>query len=157
MSDVFVSYPKREWSLCDDLSARDKDVWVDVDGIRDAEVFPAALQRAIEGAGAFVFVISADSLSSSFCDQEVAHASELNKRIVPLALHEVSDDEIPDQIRVRNWIAVGDGVGADIDRVVAAIDTDLEWKQEHARVTLRVPQWHARQRDPRERTEFGVC
>jgi TIR domain len=54
-------------------------VWVDVDGIRDAEVFPDALRRAIESSDAFVFVISPDAVRSEFCEQEVAHAAALNK------------------------------------------------------------------------------
>jgi WD40 repeat protein len=145
MADVFVSYSRRDaefvMRLADDLKGRGKDVWVDVEGIRDAEMFPVALRRAIEGADAFVFVISPDSVSSAFCDQEVAHASELNKRIVPLALREVPDEQIPEQIRYRNWIPVDGEFTADVDRIVAAIDTDLGWEQEHTRVTVRALQW----------------
>lgn len=58
------------------LEARGKNVWVDVEGIRDAELFPAALQKAIESSDAFVFVISPDSVRSDFCVQEVNHAVE---------------------------------------------------------------------------------
>ena len=40
MSDVFVSYSRRDaefvMRLADDLKSRGKDVWVDVEGIRDA-------------------------------------------------------------------------------------------------------------------------
>ena len=43
--------------LAEDLKGRGKDVWIDVDGIRDAEVFPLALRRAIESSDAFLFVI----------------------------------------------------------------------------------------------------
>jgi WD40 repeat protein len=149
MADVFISYSRRDFAfvtqLADELRQREKDVWVDVEGIRDAEVFPDALRRAIEGSDAFVFVISPDSVRSEFCEQEVAHASSLNKRIVPLALHVVPDAEIPEQIRVRNWIPVGeDGQAAadvTVERVMAALDTDLEWEQQHTRITLRALQW----------------
>ena len=52
MPDVFVSYSRDDVAfvrqLVDALHAHDKDVWVDVEGIRDAEVFPAALRSAIE-------------------------------------------------------------------------------------------------------------
>ena len=69
--------------------------------------FPLALRGAIEGSDAFVFVISPDSVSSEFCEQEVAHAAEFNKRIVPLVLRSVADGQIPEEIRFRNWIPVG--------------------------------------------------
>jgi hypothetical protein len=65
MADVFVSYSRRDTEavqrLVEGLQARGKEVWLDVDGIRDAEVFPAALRRAVEGSDGFVFVISPDS------------------------------------------------------------------------------------------------
>jgi TIR domain len=100
--------------LAHDLQGRGKDVWVDVEGIRDADVFPVALRRAIESSDAFVFVISPELVRSEFCEQEVAYASESNKRIVPLSLREVPDKEIPEQIRVRTWIPAGEdsGIGA---------------------------------------------
>jgi WD40 repeat protein len=148
VADVFISYSRHDSAfvaqLADELRRREKDVWMDVEGIRDAEVFPEALRRAIETSDAFLFVISPDSVKSEFCEQEVAHASDLNKRIVPLALHAVPDAEIPEQIRLRNWIAVGeDGRAAPdlTERVVAALETDLEWEHQHTRITVRALQW----------------
>jgi hypothetical protein len=149
MADVFVSYSRVDAEfvsrLAEDLKDRGKDVWVDVDGVRDAEQFPEALRRAIEGSDAFVFVISPDSVGSEFCEQEVSHASALNKRIVPLALGSVPDEQIPEEIRFRNWIPVGEDTG--VERVLAAIETDLVWEREHTRITLRALQWEQAGRD----------
>lgn len=149
MADVFVSYSRTDAGfvrrLAEDLKKRGKDVWVDVDGVRDAEKFPEALRRAIESSDAFVFVISPDSVGSAFCEQEVTHASALNKRIVPVALRPVPDEQIPEEIRFRNWIPMGDETG--VERVLAAIETDLEWEREHTRLTLRALQWEQAGRD----------
>lgn len=152
MADVFVSYSRRDAQfvarLAEDLRARGKDVFLDVDGLRDAEVFPDALRRAIESAHAFLFVISPESVASRFCEQEVQHASELNKRIVPISLHPVADEAIPDEVRYRNWISVGESNGQLTDRVIGAIDTDLEWQRQHARLTVRSLEWDAGGRHP---------
>jgi WD40 repeat protein len=149
VADVFVSYSRSDAEfvrrLAEDLQDRGKDVWVDVNGIRDAERFPEALRRAIEGSDAFVFVISPDSVGSEFCEQEVAHASALNKRIVPLALRPVAEEQLPEEIRWRNWIAVGEDTG--VERVLAAIETDLEWERQHTQITLRALQWEQAARD----------
>jgi WD40 repeat protein len=152
LTDVFISYSRRDSGyvqrLQQELASRGKDVWVDTEGIRDAEVFPAALRRAVEGSDAFVFVISPDSVRSPFCGQEVDHAVELNKRVVPLALREVADVEIPEEIRFRNWIPVGTTEFAEgVDRLVAAIDTDLEWERQHTRLTVKALEWDAAGRD----------
>jgi TIR domain len=131
--------------LARDLERPGKDVWVDVEGVRDAEAFPVALRRAIEWSDASVFVISPVSVRSEFCEQGVAHASELNKRIVPLSLREVPDGEIPAQIRVRNWIPAGeDGT---VERMVSALDTDLDWEHEHTRLTVKALEWDGSRRD----------
>lgn len=153
MSDVFISYSRRDLDyvqrLARELDARGKEAWIDTDGIRDAEVFPAALRRAIESSDAFVFVISPDSVRSPFCEQEVEHAVELNKRVVPLALHEVPDEEIPEEIRVRNWIPATDDADFEtsVERLVNALETDLEWEREHTRLTVRALEWEQAGRD----------
>ncbi len=118
-------------------------MWVDVDGIRDAEVFPQALRRAVESSDAFVFVISPDSVRSSFCEEEVEHAAAFNKRIVPLSLRRVDDVEIPDDVRFRNWIPASDDGDFEttIDRLMTALDTDLKWDREHSRLTVRALEW----------------
>ena len=152
MADVFISYSRRDSAfvqrLSAELEAREKDVWLDVDGVRDAEVFPAALRRAIEGSDAFVFVISPDSVRSEFCEQEVAYAVELKKRIVPVALREVAAEEMPDEIRFRNWIPVGgDEFESGVDRLVRAIKTDLDWEHQHTRMTVKALEWAQAGRD----------
>ena len=87
MADVFVSYSRRDSEfvrrLADSVSERGKDVWLDTEGIPDAEVFPEAIKRAIEGSDAFVFVITPSSVGSAYCENEVEYARDLQKRIVP--------------------------------------------------------------------------
>jgi WD40 repeat protein len=124
-------------------------VWVDVDGIRDGEVFPEALRRAIESSDSFVFVISPDSVRSSFCEEEVEHAASLNKRIVPLSLRPVPDEELPVEVRFRNWVPAGADEEFDgtVERLVTALDTDLEWERQHSRLTIKALEWEQAERD----------
>jgi len=151
--DVFVSYSRRDGEfvrrLAEALTDHGKEAWVDVEGIRDAEVFPAALRAAIERSDGFVFVLSPDSIASAYCEQEVEHALELNKRIVPLLLRPVSDDAVPEGVRVRNWIPFVEPAEFDhgIARVVDALDTDLAWAKEHTRWLLKALEWDAEGRE----------
>ena len=149
MADVFISYSRSDGGfvrrLTEDLKDRGKDVWLDVDGVRDAERFPEALRHAIEGSDAFVFVISPDSVGSEFCEQEVGYASRLNKQIVPLALRAVADERIPEEIRLRSWIRVGEDTS--VDRVISAIETDLDWERQHTRLIVKALEWDKSGRD----------
>ena len=94
-------------------------------------------------------MISPDSVASEFCEQEVEHALELNKRIAPLALRPVPDAHIPEGIRVRNWIPAGGehDLDATIERLVSALDTDLAWAKEHTRWLVKALEWDAEQRN----------
>lgn len=153
MADVFLSYSRRDGGfvhrLASALQARGKEVWVDVDGIRDAEVFPDALRRAIESSDTFIFVISPDAVRSLFCVEEIEHAASLNKRIVPLALRPVPDEALPEEVRFRNWIPVGDDgdLAATVGRLVKALETDIEWEHHHTRMTVKALEWDQSGRD----------
>src|SRR3954451_8272929 len=153
MADVFLSYSRRDadfvrW-IADALEARGKDVWVAIEGIRDGEVFPAALRSAVEASDSFVFVISPDSVHSTFCEQEVDHAVDLGKRIVPLVHRCVPDADVPQPIRERNWVPFetdtefGDGV----NRLVTALDTDLEHTNAHTHWLVKALEWDRKGRD----------
>src|SRR3954451_10187378 len=135
MPDVFISYSRRDsryvGALADALRERGKDVWIDIEGIRDAEVFPEALQNAIGTSDGFVFIISPASVKSEFCMREVGDAVESGKRIVPVDLERVADGDVPEPIRVRNWIPAGDDLGTTVERVVKALDTDLDHVKSH--------------------------
>src|SRR5579864_9468757 len=115
MADVFVSYSRRDGEfvgrLVESITARGKEVWLDTEGIADAEVFPEAIKGAIEQSDGFVFVITPDSVHSRYCENEVEYARELQKRIVPVLRQPVPDSELPAEIRDRNWIPFTDRDG----------------------------------------------
>jgi WD40 repeat protein len=149
VADVFVSYSRRDSEyvrgLAGELTARGKEVWLDTQGLADGEVFPQALRSAIEGADAFVLVISPDSAASRYCATEVDHAAELGKRIVPVLLRPVGDAALPVAVRDRNWIPAASEDA--VDRLVRAIDTDLEHVRAHTRWTARAVEWDQSGRD----------
>jgi WD40 repeat protein len=153
LSDVFVSYSRRDGAfvgeLVADLGLRGKSVWLDTEGIEDAAVFPDAIRLAIESSDAFVFVITPESAASQFCQQEVDHALDLNKRLVPLLREPVPDDALPEAVRVRNWIPFTPDVDRDAacDRLVAALDKDLEHAHAHTHWLVKALEWESRGRD----------
>jgi WD40 repeat protein len=153
MADVFLSYSRRDSEFVVRLSAaldvRGKQVWLDTGSIADAEVFPQAIRNAIETSDAFLFVITPEAVSSAYCEQEVTYAGELGKRIVPVLRQPVADSEIPTEIRERNWIPFTEDTEFDLatDRVVQALDTDLEHRKEHTRWLVKSIEWDSEGRD----------
>ena len=153
MADVFVSYSRRDAEfvngLVADLEACGKSVWIDVDGLEVGVVFPEAIRTAIEASGAFVFVITPASAASSYCEQEVDHALALNKRVVPVLRAPVADDELPEPIKVRNWVhwTPENDAKAASEKLVQALNTDLDHVHAHTHWLVKALDWESHGRD----------
>ena len=57
------------------------------------------------------------------------------------------DEEVPDAVRERNWIPFDGDFDSSVDRVVAAVDTDLDWVHDHTRWLVKSRDWEAGGRD----------
>src|SRR5687768_359354 len=113
MADVFISYSRKDQEfarrLHGALTAQGHDVWVDWEDIPLTAEWLKEIYRGIEEAGAFVFVISPDSLASEVCRQEVDYALANNKRIIPVVRREVDYKHVPHVLSRHNWIFFRDG------------------------------------------------
>jgi len=153
MADVFVSYSRRDSDFVGrvvrSIEEGGKEVWLDTEGIVDGEVFPPAIRRAIEQADTFLFVITPAAVESPFCASEVDHASDLHKRIVPVLREPVPDDQLPAEIRDRNWIPFTerDPFEASMERLLTALDRDPAHLREHTRWLVKAIEWEREGRD----------
>ena len=154
MSDVFVSYSHLDRTfvrrLHTALTGREKEVWVDDHGIPPASKWADYLKEAIETADSFVFVISPDSASSVECRKELDYAASLGKRIIPLNLRASPFDQLPPVLMDRQFVPgrglFEDDFATSLDLLVAAIETDLEWVQEHTRWGTKAIEWDEHER-----------
>lgn len=125
------------------IVAEGRDAWVDWEGIPLSADWWAEIQEGIEAANTFVFVISPDSAASGVCSQEVAHANQHNKRIVPIVYRDVSPKELPAVLGKLNWVFFRES--DDFDRafkaLMASMDTDYEWVKAHTRLVRRAVEW----------------
>lgn len=153
--DVFLSYAREdadfaEGQLSRALQGRGKDVWIDVEDIRDgASDWRANVWAGIEAATAMVFVLSPDSLASTVCGEELARADELNKRIIPVLHRPVDGLPVPAALERPNWIFARDGDDFEVSAttLVAAIELDEPWVERHARLAQRTGEWLRNDRD----------
>jgi WD40 repeat protein len=151
---LFISYSRRDApivrALYDGLSERGIGVWVDWEDIPPSAEWWTTIRRAIDGADAFAFVISPDSIASPVCGDELAHAIAAGKRLIPLLHRHASDgQQVPDSLARLNWIFArnDDSLPAALDRFVEALTTDLELLRTHARLLVRAREWEASGRD----------
>ncbi|HEY9648048.1 MAG TPA: TIR domain-containing protein [Chroococcidiopsis sp.] len=152
-ANVFISYSRRNKDFVKALHAslqkRGREVWVDWENIPAAADWWREIQLGIEVADSFIFVISPDSIQSTVCKQELEHALQHNKRIVPLVFADVDPSIVHPELGKLNWIFFRpqDDFDGSFRMLVKALDDDLDYVRQHTRLLLRATEWHTRQRD----------
>jgi WD40 repeat protein len=152
-ASLFISYSREDKDfvrhLDQALAKRERETWVDLDDIRPTEEWLAGVYAGIEGANGFVFVISPDSVGSKSCLQELNHAVEHNKRLIPIMHRDVDASAVPEPLRSPQWIFFrdGDDFGEALQELVDALDSDLEWVHAHTRLLMRAIEWDGNGRD----------
>ena len=147
MSHIFISYAREDIDFVRVLhSAFDKisrDVWVDWEGIPPTAEWFNEIRTAIEAADAFVFIISPDSIRSEVCNREISHAIEHNKRLVPILRRKIPAEFVPEVLSKLNWLYFrdSDDFQTSFQKLVQAIDTDLDWVGKHTRLLVRALEW----------------
>jgi hypothetical protein len=150
MSDLFISYAREDKEfvsrLHDALEKRERNIWVDWEGIPPTAEWLAEIYGAIDASEAFVFVLTPDSVASEVCGTELQHAIEQNKRLIPLVFRDADSQLIPDSLRELNWIFIreGDDFEQAVDTLIEALDTDLDRVKAHTRLLVRAREWENR-------------
>jgi WD40 repeat protein len=153
MSDVFISYSRKDKQfvekMYDALTFRGRETWIDWESIEWTEDWWQKIERGIEGANTFVFVISPDSIASEVCRQEIDHAEKHNKRLIPILWRDVPVEEISKALRKLNWafLREEDDFENGLAKLLKVMDTDLEHVRTHTRLLERAIEWDREERN----------
>lgn len=92
---VFISYSRRDQvfarRLFDGLEHAGFDSWADWEGIPYSAEWWKEIEKGIVESDAFLCVISPNYLASKICNEELAFARKLNKRIIPVVRRAVRE------------------------------------------------------------------
>ena len=147
MAKVFVSYSRKDIHFAKRLTAElqksELDFWIDWEGIPPTVDWWKEIEKGIEEADIFLFLISPDSAKSKVCRQEIDSAVKNGKRLIPLVLHDIKGDETPSQLSHLNWIFFreSDDFDASLSKLLTSIHTDYEWVQNHRRLQVKALEW----------------
>ncbi len=157
MPSVFISYSRRDKDfvarLHDALAARDYQVWVDWEDIPPSAEWFAEIRAGVDGADGFIYVLSPDSAESTVCAQELDHAVEQHKRVVPIVRRDPDGARVPDAAAALNWIFLreSDDFDAGIAQLLAALEQDLDHVRTHTRLGVEANRW---EQSGRERSQL---
>lgn len=152
MSDVFISYSRKDKAFVQQLHAAlaqgGRDVWVDWEDIPPTADWLNEIKRGIDAANTFVFVISPDSAASEICYQEVEHANQNNKRIIPILHREADTNALHPAISSHNWVIFANkDFSAAFNTLIKAMDTDLAYVRQHTRLLTRAREWDTNEQE----------
>src|SRR4030095_10862542 len=106
--EVFISYSRKDKEfvrrLDEELKRRDREAWVDWQGIPPGDKWEKTIYGGIEATHTFIFVLTHDSIASEGCGKEIAHAAAHNKRLIPSVHRDVAADKVPKSLGELNWI-----------------------------------------------------
>jgi WD40 repeat protein len=151
--EVFISYSRKDKDFVrridEELKRRDREAWVDWEGIPPGDKWEKTIYGAIEATHTFIFVLTPDSIASEICGKEIAHAAANNKRLVPIVHRDVAAETVPKSLGELNWIFFrgSDDFEEATDKLISALDTDLEWVRAHTRLLTRAIEWNANGRN----------
>jgi WD40 repeat protein len=153
-TQVFISYSRKDAAFADALQAallrRGYEAFLDRTDIAPGEDWRARLNGLILAADAVVYVLTDNALGSEICGWEIARTVELGKRLIPLA-HGPRSLPVPDALAALNYVfSDAPGMGSIVpdepsslalDNLGRALDADIAWVREHARLTARAAEW----------------
>lgn len=173
MTDVFISYSRKDSDfarrLTNELEKRNQDVWIDWQDIPRGADWLNEIYSGIESADIFLLIVSQHSLTSQICNDEIAYARRVNKRIVPIIRENIEGDtekivkgtwlDVPwqdtaranwDAVKHINWLVFNEDIRFDSEfqALIKTLDEDLPHRKAHTRYLVRALDWERGARNP---------
>jgi len=154
MADIFISYAREDQQfvrkLQDALEEHKRNTWIDWKDIPLTAKWKEEVFSAIENSDSFAAVISPDFIVSKPCKEELDHAADDNKRMVPLWHRDVADEDVPPDLAAHQYVFLreSDDFEDSFERLLEALDTDMEWVRFHTRLLSGAKEWDKGGRDP---------
>ncbi|MFN4023207.1 MAG: toll/interleukin-1 receptor domain-containing protein [Hyphomonas sp.] len=119
-------------------------------GISADEPWWQRLEEMIAGAETMVFLVSPASAASQVCDEEIAYAQRLGKRIVPVLAEPVNFAKLPPKLASLNiaidFTSGGPGFDAAIAQLLGVLKVNAKWLREGRKYSERAAEWHRKGR-----------
>jgi WD40 repeat protein len=156
VTEIFISYSRRDKIFVEKfLKALNENgysvdqIWVDWEDIPASSKWEQEIRKGVEKANSIIFILSPEWALSNECAKELKIAAEYNKRLFPIVCQNVDPKTIPAELASLNWIFFRetDSFAEALQKLLAAIKTDLGWVAQHTVLLSRANEWDAKKRD----------
>ena len=112
-----------------------------------------AVSRATEACDNYIFLLSANAIHNALCLQGLLFALSMNKRIVPILLHSIDVEHLPDPLRTMTWLDLRQASptlasSAEGQQLLTTLRADATYHHTHTRLLVQALQWERQQRHP---------
>jgi len=150
---LFISYSRRNMGAADALvtalEGNGFEVTIDRRDLPYGEEWQKELADFIRGSDTIVWLVSPESIKSKWCNWELGELTRLNKRLVPVKVGAVTQEELPESLGKIQLLPV-EGVYAaqqHFAALVTTLNTDRAWIKDSTRLADRAREWIGRNRD----------
>ena len=154
LSDVFISYSRKDGSFVATLNTAllqaEKKAWIDWKDIPYSSKWWDEISEAIQGANAFICIMTPDYFLSKTCSEELRLAEKLDKKIIPVLYKEFEPTlNNSNQVSKINWLFFrqSDDFSNSFNSLIDTINKDLDWVKFHTRLLVRAMEWSAKKND----------
>jgi len=156
VTEIFISYSRRDKAFVErflkalnDNNYNSEQIWVDWEDIPSVSKWEDEIRKGIEKANSIIFVLSPEWAKSNECAKELKVAAEYNKRLFPVIWQNVDPKTIQPELASLNWIFCRETDNFDeaIQKLLAALNTDLGWVAQHTELLSRANEWDIKGRD----------
>jgi hypothetical protein len=157
MSQVFLAYAEDDRAtaqqLRHSLMREGLTVWTSSYDILTGVDFQEAINRGIEEADNIVYVMSPAAIQSDYCQQEIAYALSLHKRIIPILATAIEPHRIPEALQNLQYIDLTDNLletdyQQDESQLIRVLRENAAYHTEHKILLAKALKWQRQQQNP---------
>jgi WD40 repeat protein len=157
LTQVFISHSENDNVMVEkvgkSLMREGFTIWTNRTDIKMGTEFQDEINQGIEQADNVVYLISADSIQSKYCQDEVAYAFAHNKRIISLLIESIDIEQLTPQIRALQFIDFTGYEDAEkyriaTDKLLKALNQDTYYYEQHKVLLVKALKWLRQNRNP---------
>ncbi|MBV6623089.1 MAG: TIR domain-containing protein [Rivularia sp. (in: Bacteria)] len=157
MTQVFVSYADEDRATMEKIRALLRregiTVWTNTTDIQTGKDFVDSIKRGIEKADNLVYLLSPNSIKSTYTQQELDLAVSFNKRIIPLLVQKTENLELPFSLQDLQYIDFTDNFTeedyqVDESQLLKILYEDAAYYNEHKILLTKALKWKRQKHNP---------
>ncbi len=157
MTQVFLAHSDKDRAVVEkvgkSLMLEGFTIWTNRTDIKTGTEFQNEIYQGIEGADNLVYFISPDSIQSKYCQDELEHAFNHKKRIIPILIEPTNLEEIPLQLQALQFIDFTnyqdeENYQISVGELLKQLKQDAHYYEQHKILLVKALKWARKNRNP---------